>query len=113
MQKKITVRLPPELDQELSHQVIAQGYGMRGKSKWVSEAIDKFLALEDYIELVAYGEDLVDAHFKKPQAFYVDSDVVNRIQDAVIAVRQSNPTLEGVKSLIIRSSIMQRLFRGY
>lgn len=113
MSKKITVRLPADLDFELANRVVAQGYGMRGKSKWVMEAVNNFLDLQDYIELVAYGEDLEEANFNKPQAFYIDGDVVKKIQDALLAIRKVNPTLEGIKSLIIRSSIIQRIFRDY
>ena len=32
----------------MQQRIISDGYGMRGKSKWIVEAIESFLKLDDY-----------------------------------------------------------------
>jgi hypothetical protein len=109
---RVTVRIPAALEVEFMQRVVTEGYGMRGKSKWVAEAVEMFLELEDIVEYVEYGEELDDAEKDKVQAFYFNKKLIDKLTDGVIKVRRELPTIEGVKSLIIRSSIIQRLFRN-
>jgi len=108
---RITVRIPEELEKEFMQRVITDGYGMRGKSKWVSESIEFFLKLDDFPEYVEYGEDLAETEKNKVQAFYIEKSLIDKLFDATKSVRRHHPMIEGVRSLIIRSSIIQRLFR--
>ena len=109
---RVTVRLPQQLEKELMHRVIVDDYGMKGKSRWVGEAVQLFMALEDFEDYVEYAVDLVDTKTNKLQSFYLEEELVIGLKDAVIRARIKYPDLEGVRSLIIRSSIIQRLFRG-
>lgn len=109
---RVAVRVPEPLEKEFMQRVIADGYGMKGKSKWVAEAIHFFLELEDFPEYVEYGEELAETDKNKVQSFYFDQNLINKLSDATKTVRQQNPMIEGVRSLIVRSSIIQRLFRG-
>ena len=108
---RITIRLPVQLDMDFMQRVITDGYGMKGKSKWMSEAILHFMKLDDFEEYVEYAEELGNAGKSKLQSFYLEIDLVRSLKDAVIRVRRAHPHLEGVRSLIMRSSIIQRLFR--
>lgn len=108
---RVTIRLPVQLELDFMQRVITDGYGMKGKSKWVSEAILHFMHLEDFEEYVEYAEELENAGVSKLQSFYFELNLVRSLKDAVIQVRRVHPHLEGVRSLIVRSSIIQRLFR--
>ena len=109
---RVAVRIPEALATEFMQRVIAEGYGMKGKSKWVAEAINFFLKLCDFPEYVEYGEELAETEKNKVQSFYFDQNLIDNLSDATKIVRQQNPMIEGVRSLIVRSSIIQRLFRG-
>lgn len=109
---RVTVRIPAALEVEFMQRVIMEGYGMRGKSKWVAEAVEMFLGLDDIVEYIEYGMELDDADKDKVQAFYFDKQLVDKLTEGVVKARREHPTIEGVRSLIIRSSIIQRLFRS-
>lgn len=121
----VTIRLPSQLELDFMQRVISDGYGMKGKSKWVCEAVKYFMQLEDFEDYVEYADDFnsteknqaktgeIKKHSKsKLQSLYFDENFVKEMNDAVIRVRKKYPHLEGVRSLMIRSSIIQRLFRG-
>lgn len=109
---RITVRLPVSLEMDFMKRVITDGYGMKGKSKWVYEAILHFMRLDDFEEYVEYADEMESPEKTKLQSFYFDLEFVRLLNDSVIKVRKQHPHLEGIKSLIIRSSIIQRLFRN-
>ncbi len=43
-----SIKLQKALHHKMQQRVISDGYGMRGKSKWLIEAIEGFLQLPDY-----------------------------------------------------------------
>jgi len=112
MQNKvpITTKLPKSLHQNLLQQVIQDGYGMRGKSKWISESIERLLALSNFPELVEIAnevEELTDII-----GIRITKNLLDKLDHAVIDIRKQYPSIEGVKSKIVRASIIQRLLRG-
>lgn len=105
-----SIKLPKKLHHKLQQRVIGDGYGMRGKSTWIVEAIESFLLLPDFPDLVDIADDMDDqlteiATIRLPEA------ILNKLEKAIIQVRRSYPAMEGVKSNVIRASIMQRLLR--
>lgn len=107
---KITLVVPHSLQEELRHKIIKDGYGMRGKSKWVSEAINRLLDLNHYAELVSLGDELKG--FEKVETISVERDLKKNLDQAIHQIRKQYPLLEGVQSRIIRTSILQRLLRS-
>lgn len=107
---KLTVVLPELLQKELQQKVIDDGYGMRGKSKWLEEAIKSFFAIENYISLVEIGNEMKG--FSKLETFVVDRELKKALDKAVILVKEKHHLIEGVQSRIIRTSILQRLLRS-
>ncbi|MBV9575532.1 MAG: hypothetical protein JO149_02790 [Gammaproteobacteria bacterium] len=83
---------------------------MRGKSKWIIEAIKDLLEMIDYPTLVDIAEDM--DQLSDIISIRVPEDLMLRIEQAVVHVRKQYPTIEGVKSNLIRASIMQRLIRA-
>lgn len=111
MTKKImtSVKLQKLLHYKMQQRVISDGYGMRGKSKWVIESIEKFLQLPDYPLLVDIADDM--DQLSEIMSIRLSEEVMSKIENAIIEVRRQYPAMEGVKSNVVRASIMQRLLR--
>jgi metal-responsive CopG/Arc/MetJ family transcriptional regulator len=113
MIKKImtSIKLQKKLHYKVQQRVIGDGYGMRGKSKWVIEAIEEFLMLPDYPSLVDIADDM--DHLSELVSIRLPENLMTRLDKAIIQVRRQYPAMEGVKSNLIRASIMQRLIRAH
>jgi hypothetical protein len=111
MDKKVmtSIKLQKILHRRLQQRIIEDGYGMRGKSKWIIESIESLLALTDYPTLVDIAEDM--DNLSDIVSIRVPERLMVRIEQAVLHVRRQYPIIEGVKSNLIRASIMQRLLR--
>jgi len=111
MDKKVmtSIKLQKNLHKRLQQRIIEDGYGMRGKSKWIIEAIESLLHLSDYPTLVEIAEDM--HQLSDMVSIRVPEDLMLRIEQAVVHVRKQYPSIEGVKSNLVRASIMQRLLR--
>lgn len=104
-----SIKLQKILHRRLQERIIADGYGMRGKSKWIIESIESLLAFDDYPTLVDIAEDM--DHLSDIVSIRIPDELMRRIEAAIVHVRKQYPTLEGVKSNLIRASIIQRLLR--
>lgn len=104
-----SIKLQKNLHRRLEQRIIEDGYGMRGKSKWIIESIEAFLELSDYPTLVDIADDM--DQLTDMVSIRVPEDMMQRIEQAIIHVRKQFPAIEGVKSNLIRASIMQRLLR--
>lgn len=93
--------------QEIRARMLKDGYTLREKSKWLSEAIEDFLTLNEYHSFVEMAE-LVD-DLAKTDTFYIEPELEDKLENALVEVRKKYPALEGVKSLIVRASIIRRL----
>jgi hypothetical protein len=111
MTKKMmtSVKIPAHTEQQLLARVVSDGYKLRGKSKWLIEAIESFLQLPKYYELVEIAQDI--EKFDTTLSIRITEELMNKLEKAVIVVRKHYPEMEGVKSNIIRASILQRLLR--
>jgi predicted transcriptional regulator len=105
-----SIKLPKQTHQKMLEKIISDGYGMKGKSRWIVEAITNFLALQNFHELVDIATDISDV--TEMVTIRLPNEVAAKIDKAIIAVRKCYPAMEGVKSHIIRASIMQRFIRG-
>jgi hypothetical protein len=104
--RKVTVKLPKSLKVALPTQVLADGYNMRQKSKWVVEAVQSLLSR------AGWEGALVAEMVVKPDAqdvFSVPSDVVAKINREAHRVALANPSLNANQSTIIRAAINRRL----
>lgn len=105
----ITFSIPKGMSCEMREQVVKEGYGMRGKSQWVLEAVNTLLGTEGYEELVNYSDEMQD--FKSVETIIVSRELKRNIGMEIIKIRKKYPTLEGVQSRILRTGIVQRLIR--
>lgn len=104
-----SIKLQKKLHHKLQQRIINDGYGMRGKSKWIIESIETFLQLPDYPDLVDIADDM--DHLSDIISIRLPESLMVKIEKAIINVRRHYPAMEGVKSNVIRASIMQRLLR--
>ncbi|EKD72939.1 MAG: hypothetical protein ACD_45C00507G0004 [uncultured bacterium] len=111
MNKKImtSIKLQKLLHFKMQQQIIGDGYGMRGKSKWIIEAIENFLQLPDYPLLVDIANEM--EQLTEIVSIRLSEGLMDQLDQAVIKVRRQYPAMEGVKSNLIRASIIQRLIR--
>lgn len=111
MEKKVmtSIKLQKNLHRRLQQRIIEDGYGMRGKSKWIIESIESLLQFDDYPDLVDIAEDM--DQLSDMVSIRLPEETMVRIEQAVVHVRRRYPTIEGVKSNLIRASIVQRLLR--
>lgn len=105
-----SIKINKQAHQELIKKVVDDGYGLRGKSKWIAEAITNFLSLQDYVEFVDLANDVEGMN--EVTSFRLSEEITRKLDDAVVGVRMQFPAMEGVRSKIIRASILQRLIRG-
>lgn len=109
LKTKVTFVVPAGLQAELRERVARDGYGLRGKSLWVSEAIQSLIALPNFVSLVQYSEEMHG--FEKVETVVVTVDIKKQLDEAVLTLRRQHPASEGVQSSIIRTAILQRLLR--
>ena len=94
---------------DLKDNMIKNGYDLKGKSKWVSEAICDLLALQNFRDLVAINDQMQG--LEKLDSLLIDKELKGKLAEAVINVRKFYPGLDGVQSKIVRTAIVQRLLR--
>lgn len=104
-----SIKLQKNLHRRLQQRIIEDGYGMRGKSKWIIEAIESLLTLPDYPALVDIAEDM--DQLTDMVSIRIPENLMLRMEQAIVHIRKQFPTIEGVKSNLIRASIIQRLLR--
>lgn len=107
MKRRISVILSNNATKEIHTRMLQEGYTLREKSKWISEAIEDFLKLKEFQPLVEMAE-LVD-DLAKTETVSITPELEQKLEEAIVKVRTQYPSLEGVKSLIVRASIIRRL----
>lgn len=107
--RSTSITIPGSLLIELETKIVSEGYGMKGKSQWICEAIEAFLQLpqSDVCELTGIADEM--DKLNKRISLKLTDELVEKIDNALIEVRKKHPDLEGVKGKIIRASIIQRL----
>jgi len=106
---KISFVLPEALQRDLKLMLIADGYDLKAKSKWVSEAVERLLVMENFTHLVKLNDEM--SGFEKMESIVVESALKLKINESALMVRKDYPILEGVQSRILRTAIVQRLLR--
>ena len=106
----ISVKIPGRLNEQLAMQIVKDGYGLRGKSRWLCEAIEKFIELKDFVELIEVASESLEN--TKSISFRISEELLNKMQNSIITARKQNPLLDAVQSNLVRAGIYQRLIRG-
>jgi hypothetical protein len=106
---KISFVVPEALQRDLKEQIVKDAYDLRGKSRWVAEAIEKLLTMHTYVDLVKLNDEMKG--FEKMESVVITRDLKNKLDNAIIQVRTKYPSIEGVQSRILRTAIVQRLLQ--
>jgi len=72
--------------------------------------VEGFLNLANYPELVDIADEM--EKLNKLVSCRLPEELIVKIDKAVVHIRKSYPSLEGVKSKIFRASILQRLIKN-
>lgn len=109
--KKIRVSyfLPEAILTDIKNAMVHDGYDLKGKSKWVSEAIYQLLSMPNYSELVTISSQMDG--FEKMDSISIDKTLKLELDNAVLHIKKEFPVIEGVQSKILRTAIVQRLLR--
>lgn len=89
-------------------QAVFSGRGL--SSLWVEQAIEEFVLEPGWIGLVGYGEDH-ETDKKVKLVLRLTPIAQEKLRWALIEVRLIEPTLEGVRSQLIRSAIRRAIDR--
>lgn len=104
---KISFVLPKALQRDFKEQMVKEGYDLKGKSRWVIDAVQRLLSMNGYVDLVKINDEMKG--FEKTESIVIDKDLKTQIDSAVVEVRKKFPSIEGVQSRILRTAIVQRL----
>jgi hypothetical protein len=105
-----SVKLPVVLHKKLLSRVIDDGYGLRGRSKWIVDAVNLLLKLPEFEQYVELASDLKNC--TEAISIRMPEKLALQLDKTVVQVRQKFPEIEAVKSNIIRASILQRFIRN-
>ena len=99
--------MPLALKTLLGQAVADDGYGGKGKSRWVREALTQLFEHDPDLMHVGVGDDLEvnDAE----DAFFLSMENGLAIDAAVEVIRSQYPRAEGIQSAIIRAAVRYRL----
>lgn len=103
---RVVFRLPAGMQRDLAVEVAKSGYGLRGKSRWVNEAILHYLndvAWFDQIEADRQGER--DAN----EEVRLDNQSLTAINKATKIIQAKRPIFSSPRSTIIRCAIHYQL----
>jgi hypothetical protein len=105
--KRVACRMPLALKKMLRQAVTDEGYGGKGKSRWVREALVQLFEQDPVLMNVGVGDDLEvnDAE----DSFSLSPENEWAIDAAVELIRSQYPRAEGVQSAIIRAAVRYRL----
>ncbi len=106
---KVSVVIPEALRKEMGDSMKRSGYGLRAVTLWITEALALLLKNPNYPELVKIGDSM--SNFEKTIFVTLEPELYERLNKAVIDVRTEFPAMEGVKSRLFRTAIIQRLLR--
>lgn len=106
---KVTFVLPEALQRDLKERIVMDGYDLKGKSKWVVEAIEKLFLFDNFAYLVKLNDEMKG--LEKSESIVIDRSFKAIMNEAMVRIRKEYPALEGVQSRIVRTAIVQRLIR--
>ncbi len=104
--RKVTVKLPSALKTSLPSRILADGYNMRQKSKWVVEAINS-LMINNGWEGALISELVIKPDTQ--DVFSIPNDLVLKINHEAHRISLKNPSLNANQSTIIRAAINRRM----
>jgi len=105
--RRATVQLPTKLKEQISQSVLSDGYGMRGKSRWINDAVINFLADPGWLDQLE--SDRISRN-DTADCYTLDDNTYASIRRAALKVMQEDPLNDNPSGIIIRTAICWRIF---
>lgn len=106
---RLSYCIPEGILVDVRERMVSEGYDLKGKSKWISEAVHELLATDNFSDLVNINEQMQNFH--KLDSISIEQELKSKLDNAIIEIRRNFPSIEGVQSKILRTAIVQRLLR--
>lgn len=103
-------KIPHSLEIEMNKKLVADGYGLREKSKWICDVLCHFLTWRDkefILECVELSDEL--EKLDKTISFRPTEQSAVLLNEWIIRMRLRVPTLEGLRGKIIRTAIIHAI----
>jgi len=84
------------------------GYGPRKKGVWVGEALQRLDRDDPQLLRCGVGDEL-DAPRSRSLGISLEREDFSLLQSLVLRFRQGSPLVEGVRALVVRSAIRNRI----
>ena len=102
------VRMSESLAEAFELDLKKAGYGPRKKGLWVGEALQALERNDPQLQRCGVGDDL-DAPRSRSLGITLEREDFSLLQSLVLRFRQGSPLVEGVRALVVRSAIRNRL----
>jgi hypothetical protein len=108
MSRPFRVRLSSSLAEAFVGEMKEAGYGPRQKGVWVGEALRQLERDDPQLKRCGIGDDL-DVPRGVNLGITLAREDFARLQELVLRIRQGSPLVEGVRALVVRSAIRNRI----
>jgi hypothetical protein len=108
MSRPFRVRLSSALAEEFTQHLEKSGYGPRQKGVWIGEALQQLERDDPQLQRCGIGDDL-DVPREVNLGITLAREDFARLQELVLRIRQGSPLVEGVRALVVRSAIRNRI----
>ena len=108
MSRPFRVRLSTALAEAFAEELKENGYGPRQKGVWIGEALRQLERDDPQLRRCGIGDDL-DAPRDVNLGIALGREDFARLQELVLRIRQGSPLVEGVRALVVRSAIRNRI----
>ena len=108
MSRAFRVRLSSALADAFAADMEKAGYGPRQKGLWIGEALEKLERDDPQLQRCGLGDDL-DVPRQVSLGITLAREDFARLHELVLRIRQGSPLVEGVRALVVRSAIRNRV----
>ena len=106
--RSFRVRMSEALADAFERDLKNAGYGPRKKGVWVGEALQQLERDDPQLQRCGVGDEL-DAPRSRSLGFALEREDFSLLQSLVLRFRQGSPLVEGVRALVVRSAIRNRI----
>jgi hypothetical protein len=108
MARPFRVRLSSALAEKFEDDLQKAGYGPRQKGQWIGEALEQLERDDPLLERCGVGDGL-DKPRDKSLGVTLAREDFSRLQALTLKLRMGSPLVEGVRALVVRSAIRNRV----
>jgi hypothetical protein len=102
------VRISDALADAFEKDLKQAGYGPRQKGAWIGEALQQLERSDPQLQRCGVGDEL-DTPRSRSLGINLEREDFSLLQSLVLRIRQGSPLVEGVRALVVRSAIRNRL----